>query len=152
MHEGFTIRRAAGAALVHSSCQAVLAECHGIAGEYDTGLTLIEEGLTHVEWSGERTSESELHRVRGQLLLAKADEANSDAAAQCFERAIVVAREQGARLFELRSSVSLAHLRGGQGKRKEAHELLAPVYNWFTEGFDTKDLKEAKAMLEGLRT
>ncbi len=151
MHQGFTIRRAAGAALVHSSFQAVLAECHGMVGEYDTGLTLVEEGLTHVEWSGERTSESELHRVRGELLLAKAAEANTEAAAQCFDRAIAVARQQGAKLLELRSTLSLARLRRDQSKRKDAHDLLAPVYNWFTEGFDTKDLKEAKALLEELQ-
>ena len=151
MHQGFAIRRAAGAALVHSSFQAVLAECHGIAGEFDTGLSLIEEGLTHVEWSGERTSESELHRVRGELLLAKADEANSDAAAQCFERAIAVARQQDAKLFELRSTLSLARLRRSQGRRKEAREMMLPIYNWFTEGFDTKDLKDAKVLLDELR-
>ena len=148
MHQGFAIRRAAGAALVHSSFHAILAECHGRMGEFDTGLTLIDEGLNHVERSGERISESELHRVRGELLLSKARDAS--AAALCFQRAIAVAREQDAKLLELRATSSLATLWRDQGKRKEAHELLASVYSWFTEGFDTKDLKEAKALLSEL--
>ena len=151
MQQGFTIRRAAGAALVHSSFQAVLAECHGLAGEFDIGLTLIEVGLTHAERSGERIAESELYRVRGELLLARSSEANAEIAAQCFERAITVARQQEAKLYELRSALSLARLRRSQGKLKEALDLLAPIYGWFTEGFDTKDLKEAKALLQSLR-
>ncbi|MFN0315907.1 MAG: AAA family ATPase [Burkholderiales bacterium] len=148
VHEGIGIRRAAGAALVHSSFYAVLAECHGRAGEFDTGLALIAEGLAHVESSGERTSESELLRVQGELLLPKS--LNVTAATQAFERAINVARHQDAKLFELRATQSLARLWRSQGKRKEAYDLLAPVYRWFTEGFDTKDLKAAKALLAEL--
>ncbi len=149
MHQGFAIRRAAGAALAHSSFHAILAECHGKAGEFDMGLALIDEALVHVEWSGERLSESELHRVRGELLLSKARDVS--AAARCFERAIAVARGQDAKLFELRATSSLARLWRDQGKRKEAYGLLAPVHNWFTEGFDTKDLKEVKAILAELK-
>jgi predicted ATPase len=149
MHQGFANRRAAGAALVHSSFHAILAECHGKAGEFDIGLALIDEALAHVERSGERLSESELYRVRGELLLSKASNAN--AAVECFERAITVAREQDAKLLELRATSSLARLWRDQGKRKEAHELLAPMYNWFTEGFDTKDLNDAEAVLAELK-
>ena len=149
MHQGFAIRRAAGAALVHSSFHAVLAECHGKAGEFDTGLALIDEALVHVEESGERLSESELCRVRGELLLSKTSDV--DAAAECFERAIKVAREQEAKLFELRATSSLARLWRDQEKRKEAYGLIAPVYDWFTEGFGTKDLNDAKAVLAELK-
>ena len=148
MQQGIDIRRAAGAALVHSSFYAVLAECHGKAGKFDAGLALIGEGLTHVERSGERSSEAELLRVQGELLLPKS--LNENVASQSFEKAIKVARDQDAKLFELRASRSLARLWQTRGKPKEARELLAPVYDRFTEGFDTKDLKEAKALLEDL--
>ena len=148
VQQGIDIRRAAGAALVHSSFYAVLAECHGKAGEFDAGLGLIVEGLTHVERSGERSSEAELLRVQGELLLSKS--LNKNAASESFEKAIKVARDQDAKLFELRASQSLARLWQSQGKRQQSHDLLAPIFEWFTEGFDTKDLIEAKTLLNEL--
>jgi predicted ATPase len=145
MHQGFAIRRAAGAALVHANFQAILAECHGKAGKCDAGLALIDEALVHVQRSGERLAEPELYRVRGELVLSKASDLG--ACAECFERAIAVARGQNAKLYELRATSSLAKLWRQSGKRKEAYDLLAPIYNGFTEGFDTRDLQEAKALL-----
>ena len=93
--------------------------------------------------------EAELYRLQGQLLLQQAvpDEQHS---AICFQKAISIARNQQAKSFELRAATSLARLWQQQGKRQEAHDLLVPVYNWFTEGFDTADLQEAKALLDEL--
>ena len=95
----------------------------------------------------ERVYETELHRMRGELLMSIRDFAGAEAS---FREAIAVAQRQSAKLFELRSAMSMARLWRDQGKRDEARELLAPVYGWFTEGFDTLDLKEAKALLDEL--
>ena len=144
IHQGIDIRRSAGAALVHSTFYAVLAECHIQVNEPEAAQELITKGLDHVKSSGEGLSESELLRVRGELL-AKLGDVN--AARQSLENAIYVAQGRDAKFFELRAAMSLARLWQQQGKRKEAFNLLGPIYNWFTEGFDTKDLQEAKALL-----
>ena len=128
---------------------ALLAEAHGIIGEPEAGLTVLTEALEHVDTTGERWYEPELHRLKGALLL----EQNADNAAEvetCFKHAISIAQHQQAKSWELRTSTSLARLWQQQGKRQEAHDLLAPVYHWFTEGFDTADLKDAKALLDTL--
>ncbi len=91
-----------------------------------------------------------MHRLRGEVLLARRARARADAEG-CFQHAIRIARKQTAHSLELRAATSLARLWSGQGRRREAHDLLAPVYGWFTEGFDTADLKEAKALLDELR-
>ena len=150
MHEGIAIRRAAGAALVHSGFNAILAECHLQAGEYDEAMRQVEEGLAHVAQTGERAREAELLRVRGELLRAS-PERNDQEAARHLERAIAVARSQEASLFQLRAATGLACLYRDQGKRAEAIELLAPIYGAFTEGFDAKDLMEARALLDELQ-
>ena len=147
IHQGIDIRRSAGAALVHSTFYAVLAECHIQANQPEAARELVAKGLDHVKSSGEGLSESELLRVRGELL-AKLGDVN--AGRKSLEKAIDVARGRDAKLFELRAAMSLARLWRQQGKRKEAHRLLAPIYGWFTEGLDTKDLKEAKALLDQL--
>ena len=103
-----------------------------------------------VERTGVRWIEAELHRLRGELQLALPKPDQSDAEA-CFGRALAVAREQQAKFWELRAATSLARLWRDQGKRAEARDLLAPVYGWFTEGFDTPDLKDAKALLDELK-
>ena len=149
MHEGITIRRAAGAALVHSGFNAILAECHLQAGEYDEATRQVEEGLDHVARTGERAREAELLRVRGELLRAS-PERDEQEAAWYLERAIEVARSQEASLFQLRAATSLARLYRAQGKRVEATGLLEPVYGAFTEGFDARDLLEARALLDEL--
>jgi class 3 adenylate cyclase/predicted ATPase len=119
----------------------------GIAGQIEEGLTLLEEALQIVERTGERWLEAELHRRKAQLLLQQGHPA---AAEELYRKALSIAREQDAKLWELRAAVSLARLRRDQGCRAEARKLLAPVYSWFTEGFDTLDLKEAKALLDDL--
>jgi predicted ATPase len=110
---------------------------------------VLEEPLGRVGYTREGWIEAELHRVRGELLLSLA-EPDVHEAEVCFQHAIAVAREQNAKMWELRVATSLARLWRDQGERTEAHRLLAPIYAWFTEGFDTRDLKDAKALLDVL--
>jgi predicted ATPase len=105
--------------------------------------------LTVIERSKERYSEAEINRVAGEIAIML-PQPHSIEAEGYFERALSVARQQQAKSWELRAAMSMARLWRDQGKRDEAHELLAPVYGWFTEGFDTRDLKEAKALLDEL--
>jgi len=107
-------------------------------------LTLLDDALRIVERTGERWFAAELNRHKGQLLLRQG---HPEAAEELYRKALSVAEEQEAKLWELRAATSLARLSGDQGRREEARDLLAPVYGWFTEGFDTPDLKEAKALL-----
>jgi predicted ATPase len=126
----------------------ILAEACGKAGQIEEGLSLLDEALAAMHRSGERWYEAKLHRLRGELLrMQGADEAEVEV---CFQRAIEVARQQQAKSWELRAVMSLCRLWQGQGKREEGRQMLAEVYGWFTEGFDTPDLKEAKALLEEL--
>jgi predicted ATPase len=115
----------------------------------ETGLTALAEALTLVDTTGERVWEPELYRLKGALLLQQSSDNHTEAEA-CFQQAITIAQSQQAKSFELRAATSLARLWQQQGKRQEAHALLAPVYEWFTEGFDTADLKDAKALLDEL--
>ena len=117
-------------------------------GQVDEVMPLLAKALAIVDTTGERHTEAELHRLYGVLLLRQA--AKAQAAEACFQRALDVARRQQAKWWELRAAMSLARLWQQQGKRAEAHALLAPIYSWFTEGFDTADLQEAKALLEAL--
>ena len=110
---------------------------------------MLAEALTLVDTTGERWYEAELYRLKGALLLQQSSD-NQAEAETCFQQAIDIARSQQAKSLELRAATSLARLWQQQGKRQEAHDLLAPVYNWFTEGFDTADLKDAKALLDAL--
>ena len=105
--------------------------------------------MTAVETTKETTFEAEIRRLAGEIALLSPERDAAKAEAY-FERAITIAREQQARSWELRAAMSMARLWRDQGKRQQAHDLLAPVYGWFTEGFDTLDLKEAKALLEQL--
>jgi predicted ATPase len=108
----------------------------------------LDDALRLVERTGERWFAAELNRHKGQLLLRQG---HTEAAEQLYRNALSIAEEQEAKLWELRAAVSLARLRRDQGHRTEARDLLAPVYGWFTEGFDTPDLKKAKALLDELR-
>jgi predicted ATPase len=110
-------------------------------------VTQLDDALQIVERTGERWFAAELIRHKGQLLLRQG---YSEAAEQLYRQALSIAREQEAKLWELRAAASLARLRRDQGRHAEARDLLAPVYGWFTEGFDTPDLKEARALLEVL--
>jgi predicted ATPase len=126
---------------------ALLARACEIAGQVEEGLALLDDALQIVERTGERWFAAELNRHKGQLLLRHGHAA---AAEKFYRKALCIAEEQEAKLWELRAAVSLARLRRDQGRHAEARNLLAPVYGWFTEGFDTQDLNEAKALLDGL--
>jgi predicted ATPase len=115
----------------------------------EAGLRLLAEALAVMERSGERWWEAEVHRLKGEILRKQAA-ADEHQAAACFRQALDVARCQKTRSLELRVATSLGRLWQRQGKHEAAYDLLAPIYNWFTEGFDTADLKEAKALLEEL--
>ena len=128
---------------------ASLAEAEAQAGELDAAIATVDGAIAEIERDGQRWCEAEAHRIRGEILL-KRDAANTAPAEEAFLTAIAIAQQQKARSFQLRAATRLARLWRDQGKPPEAHELLAPVYGWFTEGFDTLDLKEAKALLDEL--
>jgi predicted ATPase len=139
-----------GAALIVPYYLGLLAKALAEAGRPGEGLGALAEALDRVATTGELWLKAELHRLRGELLLAPPTPDQPEAEA-CFRQALAVAREQDARMWELRAATSLAQLWRDEGRRAEAHDLLAPVYGWFTEGFDTADLKDAKALLDELR-
>ncbi|MBU0495553.1 MAG: hypothetical protein KKA73_05360, partial [Chloroflexi bacterium] len=130
----------------------LLAGAYWQAGQVTEGLQMLDEALALVEQTGARSCEAEMHRLRGELLLSSGQRSavEGQQAEACFQRAIEVARWQEAKSLELRAATSLARLWQGQGKREEAHALLAEVYGWFTEGFDTPDVVEARALSEAL--
>ena len=146
---GLDAYRATGAALFVPYSLALLGVVHGAAGRAAEGQRLVAEALDAVNATGERWFEAELHRIEGELLRSAGwDRGTTEAR---FLRAMAIAREQNAKLWELRAAISLANLWRDQGRRAEAHDLLAPIYGWFSEGFDTPDLKEARALLQELR-
>jgi predicted ATPase len=149
MRQGLTGWQASGQAVFRPWFLGVLAEACAHAGQLDEGLRLVTEALEVMQQSGERAWEAELYRLKGELLLARATGHDTEAET-CFRQALAVARRQEAKSLELRAAMSLSRLWQQQGKRAEAHELLAPVYGWFTEGFDTADLQEAQALLDAL--
>jgi predicted ATPase len=146
MRQGFEAWRATGAEVWQPHMLALLAEVQGKAGRADEGLHTLAEALTLVNTTRERFYEAEMHRLQGELLLERAIPEAQQAEA-CFQQALALARRQDAKSLELRATMSLSRLWQQQGKRQEAHDLLAEVYAWFTEGFDTADLQEAKALL-----
>jgi predicted ATPase len=150
MRQGLAAVQASGTAVDMPFYLAQLAAAHGQVGQVEEGLHLLTEAMGMVDTTGGRYYEAELHRLHGELRLRQAVP-EAQAAEACFQRAIDVARGQQAKSWELRAATSLARLWQQQGKRQEAHDLLAPVYGWFTEGFDTADLHEAKTLLVALR-
>ncbi|HEX5796640.1 MAG TPA: hypothetical protein VFY19_12430, partial [Geminicoccaceae bacterium] len=150
VRDGLAALRAIGADVRRSYFLGLLAEVCLWAGQYDSGLDAVSEALDLVETHGERWWEAELCRLQGELLLAHPGDGQSRARS-CFERALDISRQQKAKSLELRAATSLARLWRGQGNRAEAHDLLAPTYGWFTEGFETPDLEDAKALLDELR-
>jgi predicted ATPase len=149
IEDGLDAYRATGAALHVPYFLALLGTTRGAAGRAADGRRLLAEGLAAAKASGERWFDAELHRLEGEMLRSAGSDRGATEA--CFLRALTIAREQNAKLWELRAATSLALLWAGQGRRAESHDLLAPVYGWFTEGFDTPDLKEARALLQELR-
>ena len=146
---GITALRSTGATLWMPLWVSHLARAYAELGQFDDAWRRIGEAMTAIETTKERWFEAEVRRIAGEvaLLSPEPDAAKAEA---YFERALTVARQQQAKSWELRATMSMARLWRDQGKRKEARDLLAPVYDWFTEGFDTRDLKEAKALLEEL--
>ena len=149
MRQGMAAWQATGAEADRPYYLALLVEGYGKAGQAEAGLPILTEALTVVDTIEERYYEAELYRLQGELLLAHATDHNTEAETY-FRQALDVARRQQAKSLELRAAMSLAKLWQSQNKRQDAYELLVPVYNWFTEGFDTADLQEAKALLEEL--
>jgi predicted ATPase len=153
MRRGFAAWQATGADVWQPHMLALLAEVQGKVGRTDEGFQALAEALTLVNNTGERFYEAEMHRLQGELLLqrtiqeARQTISEGQQAEACFHQALAIARRQEAKSLELRAAMSLSRLWQQQGKHAEAHELLAPVYGWFTEGFDTADLQEAKALL-----
>jgi predicted ATPase len=149
IQEGLASLRAMGANARRSYFLALLAKVCLWASERDMGVEAVSEGLDLVRSNGERWWKAELHRLRGELLRSRTGNDQTQASSS-FERAIDIARQQKAKSLELRAATSLARLRVDEGRRAEAQDLLAPIYDWFTEGFDTADLKDAKALLDEL--
>jgi predicted ATPase len=168
MRQGLSALQATGAGLSSVVWSGPLAEAYGKAGRPEEGLTLLAEALAVVNKTGGRLHEAELYRIKGTLTLQKfqvsgsklqvanpqhpAPSTQAEAEAEaCFHKALEIARRQQAKSWELRAVMSLSRLWQQQGKKEEARKLLAEIYGWFTEGFDTADLKDAKALLEELQ-
>jgi class 3 adenylate cyclase/predicted ATPase len=149
IHRGLADWRASGAELTLPYFLALLAEGYGTLNQAKAGLDALKEAWEVIERTGERWSEAELHRLKGQLLLQQSPD-NATETESCFHQAIAIAQNQSAKSWELRATSSLARLWQSQGKRDQARELLEPVYSWFTEGFDTADLIDAKTLLDEL--
>ena len=156
MRHGLTAWQATGAEVNVPYLLSLLAEGYARLGQVEAGLAVLQEGWEVMERTGEHAWHAEMSRLKGALLLqhqGQGQDSTSEVqeeAEACFQRAIAVARQQSAKSWELRASMSLARLWQSRGKQAEARQLLAEIYGWFTEGFDTKDLQEAKALLAEL--
>jgi tetratricopeptide (TPR) repeat protein len=147
MRQGMAYYQSIGVKWRRSASLAQLAAAYAKAGRIEEGLALLAEAVAFVEETGECYAEAEIHRLKGELLWMRGVEAEAEAS---FQQAIEVARRQQAKSLELRATMSLCRLWGKQGKREEARRMLAEIYGWFTEGFDTGDLREAKALFDEL--
>jgi len=155
LRQGLAALRATGTEANRPYFLALLAEAYGKTGQVEEGLSVLDEALATVNRTGERMWEAETYRLKGELLLAQSSVRSlassiQKEAEECFWKAIEIARRQQAKSWELRATVSLARLWQQQGKKEEARKVLAEIYSWFTEGFDTKDLQEARALLATL--
>jgi predicted ATPase len=167
IQEGLAAAQAEGTNLYNPLLLGAMAQGYAHDGQMEEGLRVVAQALDMVEKNEERWNEAELYRLKGELLLQsrqvkagqdKSKDTNSQLltpdpqgeAEECFLKAIEIARKQRAKSWELRATMSLALLWKAQGKRAEAHQMLSEIYNWFTEGFDTKDLQEAKGLLAEL--
>jgi predicted ATPase len=143
IRQGLAAHQATGAQVMCPHFMALLADALGRTGQTDEGLHILESALLMVDRTGERYYESELYRLKGKLLLAR----SAESAEECFLRSIKIAREQETKSCELRAATSLARVYRDQNRHEEGRVLLAGIYDWFTEGSDTADLREAKALL-----
>jgi tetratricopeptide (TPR) repeat protein len=163
MHQGMTVRQATGTTIGWPNVLAQLARAYGKAGRPEAGLSLLDEALATADNTGQRMSEAVLYTFKGELLLQSKSQGPKSQlqqssetggrsleleAEECFWQAIAIAHQQQAKSLELRATMSLSRLWQRQGKREEARQRLAEIYGWFTEGFDTADLKEAKVLLK----
>ncbi len=149
MHQGLSMWRTGAGDMGLPANLTRLADGYGKAGRAEEGLHILTEALEVIDNHAERYSAAEVYRVQGELLLLQATPEASQAETS-FQHALDIARRQQARSLELRAVMSLARLWQYQGKRDQAHQMLAECYGWFTEGFDTLDLQEAKALLTAL--
>ena len=149
MRHGLAALEATGNRIQRAYSLGLLANAYKQLGQISEGLTVLDDALTAVDKTGGRWAEAELHLIKGEMLMRQAA-SSSHQAEICFNQALVVARAQSAKSLELRAAVSLSRLWQRQGKRKEARQFLGGIYGWFTEGFDTADLKNAKALLDEL--
>ena len=151
---GLDAQFAAGALLFRPWYFSFLAEAYGTAGRFEEALDAIAEGIAVIERTGERHNEAELHRIKGEMILrgsrVEASRVVETEAEGCFWKSIEIARQQAARSYELKAVISLSRLWKQQGKKAEARQVLAEIYRWFSEGFDTADLKDARTLLEEL--
>jgi predicted ATPase len=167
MRQGLANRQATGVMLLYPASLTTLAEAYGKGGKPEEGLQVLPEALRVMTTTGQRHWEAELYRIKGELTLQQFNVQGStfkvenspkskvqspeSKAEECFLQAIEIAKNQQAKSLELRAAMSLARLWQQQSKQREAHQMLSEIYNWFTEGFDTKDLQEAKALVDKLR-
>jgi predicted ATPase len=150
LHQGFLAFQATGSEFARPYFLALLAEAYGIMGQPEAGLPVLTEALMRVDTTGECWYTPELNRLKGELLLQQSLD-NQGEAENCFHQAIAIAQKQSTKSLELRAATSLARLWQSQGNRDEARQVLGDVYRWFTEGFDTADLQDAKTLLDALR-
>ena len=146
---GFAAQRSTGATSFIAPRSSDLARAYADLGRFEDAWRCIDDAMAAIETTKDKWWEAEVHRAAGEITL-QWPERDATKAEACFERALAVARQQQAKSWELRAAMSMARLWRDQGKSQQAGELLAPVYHWFTEGFDTLDLKEAKALLDEL--
>jgi predicted ATPase/class 3 adenylate cyclase len=149
IRDGLVALQASGNQIQRAYSLGLLANAHKQLGQIDEGLTVLDDALAAIDKTAGRWAEAELHLIKGELLMRQAA-SNLQQAEICFNQALAVARGQSAKSLELRAAMSLSRLWHMQGKRQEARKLLAEIYVWFTEGFDTADLKDAKALLDEL--
>ena len=146
IRQGLDTWRASGSELGRPYFLALMAEVCGKAGQTNNGLQFLVEALQLVDSTEERWCQAELHRLKGELLLSESSE-NQDEAETCLQRALRIARHQQAKSLELKTAISLTRLWLSQGKNKQSKKLLHDTFSWFTEGFETVHLKEAKELL-----
>jgi predicted ATPase len=144
LKEALTDLRASGDEDWFPHSLALVAEAHHFAGRVPEGLHLLAEALERVERNEEQWFAAEVYRFRGELFLSLSDVSEAE---KCFLHAVKIARGQDAKMWELRATASMARLWADQGRRREAHDVLAPIYGWFTEGLDTPDLRDPKVLL-----